>query len=427
MPSTPDATLTGDTSLPERYVLGELLGRGAMAEVCRAHDRLLDRAVAVKVFSAHPDPVARQRFDDEARALARLGHPGLVSIFDVGLAGERPYLVMRLIEGESLQTRLLAGPLTPADTVRAGALLADALAHAHGRGVVHRDVKPSNILLDHDDAPHLTDFGIALLVGAARLTSTNEIIGTPAYLAPEQILGADVGSALDVYALGLVLLECLTGQMEYAGSTRLEAALARLHRPPRIPTDIPADLAELLRAMTATDPAHRPTAAQCADRLLAIGTGAIDTVAIEPSAPTTDVVPWWAGAVDDAQAQPRTPARRRRAMAAAGLGIVALILGLALATNSPPSSGGRATVGGTNASPSVRRSPETTADVARQPIPTTGTLAAAGGVAAGDARQAVAPPAVGNGLSGKGHGNGGGNGNGRGPGNGNGGGHGGKK
>ena len=170
-----------------RYVLGELVGRGAMAEVYRAHDQLLERTVAVKIFGAYADPVARRRFDEEGYALARLAHPGLALIFDVGTLADRPFLVMEFIDGADLHTRLLDGPLPIEDVLRIGGVLADALAHAHQRGVVHRDVKPANIMLDRDGLPHLTDFGIALLSGAPRLTSADAIVGTPAYVAPEQL------------------------------------------------------------------------------------------------------------------------------------------------------------------------------------------------------------------------------------------------
>jgi len=268
-------------------VLVELLGRGGMAEVYRATDRVLDRSVAVKVFRAFPDLVARHRFDDEARALARLSHAGLISIFDVGMVDDRAYLAMQLVEGESLQSRLLSGPLSVADTVRLGGQLAEALAHAHGRGVVHRDVKPSNILLDGDNLPYLTDFGIALLTGATRMTSADEIIGTPAYLAPEQVLGADVGPAADVYALALVLLECLTGEIEYPGGSKLEVAVARLNRSPRMPAGLPRGLADLLAAMTASDPDVRPTAQQCARQLPAM----LNPAVTAPRPAETTVVP----------------------------------------------------------------------------------------------------------------------------------------
>jgi serine/threonine protein kinase len=150
------------------------------------------------------------------------------------------------------------------------ALLADGLAHVHGRGVVHRYVKPSNILLDRQGMPHLGDFGIALVPGQSRVTRADEIVGTPAYLAPEQVLGGRLGPAVDIYALGLVLLECLTGRREYGGTSRMKAALARLDRPPRIPATLPTPLTTLLRAMTDVAPTRRPTAESCVDALTAM-------------------------------------------------------------------------------------------------------------------------------------------------------------
>jgi serine/threonine protein kinase len=254
--------------LADRYELGDLVGRGGMAEVYRAHDRLLGRTVAVKVFRPNGDPVAQQRFHDEGIALARLGHPALVSIYDVGNVGDRSFLVMEFVEGESLQSRLLSGPLPHDQVLRIGAALAEALAHAHERGVVHRDVKPSNIMLDRDGVPHLTDFGIALLDDSPRLTSASEMIGTPAYLAPEQVTNVEVGPGADVYALALVLLECVTGQPAYPADSSLQAALARLTGPPRIPADLPSAFADLLRSMTSTDATARPSAAECALWLL---------------------------------------------------------------------------------------------------------------------------------------------------------------
>jgi len=250
-------------ALPARFELGELVGSGGMADVYRAHDRQMDRPVAIKVFRHDP----KGRFDDEVAALARLSHAGLVSIFDIGRHQGLPYLVMQLVTGPSLKSRLLDGRLSVNETVRLGAVLAGALAHAHERGVVHRDVKPANILLDEHGAPHLADLGIALLAGGERHTRTDEILGTPAYLAPEQVLGKAVGAPVDVYALGLVLLECLTGRTEYDDRNEIAAALARLTRPPRIPADLPRRLATLLTAMTATDPRRRPTAAECATSL----------------------------------------------------------------------------------------------------------------------------------------------------------------
>jgi serine/threonine protein kinase len=256
--------------LPSRFEVDGLLGRGVGTVVYSAHDQLLDKAVAVKLFPADPDPMTCLRVADEARALDRLDHRCLVSVFDGGLHRSRPYLVMQLIRGQSLSAQLLSGPLPPTLVVPLMALLSDALNHVHTRGVVHRDVKPSNILLDQQGVPYLGDFGIALLSGHPRVTSGDEIVGTPAYLAPEQVYGGQLGPAVDVYALGLVLLECLTGRREYTGENRMKAALARLDRAPQIPADLPASLAALVHAMTDVEPEQRPTADQCVEAFRAI-------------------------------------------------------------------------------------------------------------------------------------------------------------
>ena len=257
-----------DGLLGGRYRLGEVLGGGGMAEVRRATDVRLEREVAVKLFRAGSDPTARRRFDDEALLLAGLSHPGLVSVYDAGVADGRPYLVMQLVAGRTLRDRIAAGPLPPAEVRALAAPLCATLAHVHSRRVVHRDIKPSNILLDRAGQPFLADFGISQLVGAARLTTTGQLMGTAGYLAPEQVSGGVVTAACDVYALGLVLLECLTGRPEYQGPD-VEAALARLTRPPALPSWLPQDLAELLAGMTRTDPAQRLDADRCAARLRA--------------------------------------------------------------------------------------------------------------------------------------------------------------
>jgi serine/threonine protein kinase len=300
--------------LAGRYELGPLVGRGAMAEVYQAKDLLLDRQVAVKLFAAEQDPLDRRRSMDEGRVLARLSAPGLVTVFDLGLMGNRPYLVMELVEGPSLRDRLLSGPFTVAQMCRLGAPLANALAHAHERGIVHRDVKPSNVLLDPHGSPKLVDFGIALLAGGIRLTAANEIVGTPAYLSPEQVRGETVGPATDVYALGLVLLECLTGEVVYGGTGWLETALARLHRQPTIPSGLPTVLSDLLTAMTAASPADRPSAAECAVAL---------------RGPLTETVPMMVGA--------RRFRRPAALVTAAAMVITILVAGLVLAFRPNPS------------------------------------------------------------------------------------------
>lgn len=256
------------TVLAERYDLGEVIGRGGMAEVYRATDRVLHRDVAVKVLRDTADDESdRLRFTAEARTLARLSHPGLVMVLDAGTTSERPYLVMELVEGQTLAKCCSGQALEPARVANIGAQLADALAYAHDEGVVHRDVKPGNVLLDAADRVKLADFGIARLIGdTVRHTRTGHAIGTAAYLAPEQVQGGDISPAVDVYSLGLVLLESLTGERAFPGSPT-ESALARLQRQPVVPAWLPADWQRLLTAMTALEPGQRPDARAAAGEL----------------------------------------------------------------------------------------------------------------------------------------------------------------
>jgi serine/threonine protein kinase len=279
----------GATAVPAlsgRYELGPVLGRGGMADVYRARDLVLGRTVAVKVLrQITTDPAAPERFKTEARTLAGLSHPGLVTVLDVGVDGDRPYLVMELIEGPTLARACRPAGLDLGRVAGIGVELADALGAVHGRGVVHRDVKPANVLLSVDGRVLLTDFGVAKLTeDAAALTAAGATVGTAAYLAPEQLGGGPVGPAADVYALGLLLIESLTGQQSYQGAP-LIAAAARLHRPPDIPVGLPDPLPDLLRRMTDLDPGGRPGTAEVADRLRRLAeapTGALPTA---PSAP----------------------------------------------------------------------------------------------------------------------------------------------
>jgi tRNA A-37 threonylcarbamoyl transferase component Bud32 len=311
--------------LDGRYRLGEVRGRGGAATVYEAVDLLLGRPVAVKRYEASEQPLGRDRFVVEARLLAGLCHPGLVTVHDVCLEGDQPYLVMRLVDGPTLRDLLDHGPLEPAATARVGARLADILAYVHAREVVHRDIKPSNVLVDAAGACHLTDFGIARALGTAHLTATGEFVGTAAYLAPEQVTDVDVGPAADIYALGLVLLECLTGETEYTGTT-VESALARLSRRPRIPGALPSDWRALLAAMTAQEPAGRPGAARCAQLLTAIAQG------------RTAVMP--ALGPEPRAAEPAAGEKRRRiprGAAHAGLGAVAVAAIITITAMTHPS------------------------------------------------------------------------------------------
>ncbi|WP_433122101.1 serine/threonine-protein kinase [Arthrobacter koreensis] len=269
-----------DLFLGQRYRTTELIGTGGAASVHRAMDENLGREVAVKVFRPtvqEDDDYRRQH--TETLLLATLNHPGLVTLLDAGLHEEEDgqvlnYLVMELVDGPDLRRTLKAGPLPAVSVASLGADLADALAYVHSKGVIHRDVKPANILLfpqEHDSRlyPKLTDFGIARLVEATVATAHGATIGTANYLSPEQAQGGTVAPSTDIYSLGLVLLESLTGEKAFPGPI-VEAAVARLLRDPEIPDSLGPDWVELLRAMTNRLPDARPAAHEAASALRAL-------------------------------------------------------------------------------------------------------------------------------------------------------------
>jgi serine/threonine protein kinase len=240
-----------------------------MATVYRAHDELLGRRVAVKVFRSHAEDNEELRVQEaEARVLASLSMFGLVTLFDAGVDfGEdgrpRVFLVMEYLEGKDLKQLLAEGHRFSLRQVAFfGHDLAEALEYVHDHGVIHRDIKPANVMLldfaaERRPRVKLADFGIATIVGRGSLLEEEYTTGTAAYLSPEQAAGAPVGPATDVYSLGLVLLECLTGRIAFPGAV-LESATARLSRDPEIPLDLPDEWRGLLAAMTARDPAQRP-------------------------------------------------------------------------------------------------------------------------------------------------------------------------
>jgi serine/threonine protein kinase len=315
-----------------RYRLEGLLGRGGTAEVWRATDEALQRQVAVKLVTISGGEDAH-RVGDEARLLARLSHQGLVPVYDAGTddAG-RPWVVMELVEGETLADAVRRGPLPSERVADIGARLAEALEYVHGQGLIHRDVKPANVLIGREGRVRLTDFGIARLVDAAKVTATGLTVGTAAYLSPEQVLGEPVGGATDVYALGLVLLECLTGAREYPGGT-IEVALARLSRPPAVPPTLPAGWAGLLTAMTDRDPARRPDTAQVARELHTIAAGgAATTVLAAPRQDDRTQVFDRTSLMREAGPAPQPVAAKRRrrpwGLAAAVLVLLAVVAGV---------------------------------------------------------------------------------------------------
>jgi serine/threonine protein kinase len=263
---------TGDMekqALAGRYALGERVGIGGMADVFTARDTRLERDVAVKLFRPGTAD-GLERGSAEARMLARLDHPGLVRVLDMDTgedAGDGAYLVMELVRGPDLGVRLRTSGSLDRESVRSLALdLARTLQYIHGQGIVHRDLKPSNILTrDVDpDSGHfrylLTDFGIARFFDGGRMTATGQVIGSAAYFSPEQARGDCVGMPSDIYSLGLVLIEALTGERAFPG-TGIESALARLHRSPSIPHAAGPALSALLVSMTLDGPGDRPDAA----------------------------------------------------------------------------------------------------------------------------------------------------------------------
>lgn len=264
-------TTVGIPMLPERlaqrYEVGPVIGRGVGSSVFRAHDTLLGRDAAVKTFRVESDPRAGR----ELRLLAMMDHPGLVPVYDVEEHDGRAFVVMALLDGGSLASRLGEHGGDPdglplADALRTGGIVAGALDHVHRAGVLHRAVTPANVLYDGDGRAHLSDFGVAFVADAPRITDTGLTVGAAPYLAPEQVRGEHAGARADVYALGLVLIEALTGRRAFPGDP-LSSAQARLERDPSVPTGLPPDLARLLAAMTAGDPEHRPDAADASATL----------------------------------------------------------------------------------------------------------------------------------------------------------------
>jgi serine/threonine protein kinase len=241
------------------------LGEGGFGTVYSAWDERLRRRVAVKVLESAS---AGRRVLREAQAAARLNHPGIVTLYELGSDGDRSYLVSELVEGAPLRERVIEGRLSDRDVALVGAELCDALAHAHGRGVVHRDVKPENVILAGPDdvAPPramLTDFGVAAVLGAEALTRTGEVVGTLAYMAPEQAEGLEAGPEADLYALALVLYECWAGENPVARSSPAETARAIGEPPPplrAIRPDLPLPLCETIDATLSAEPHERPGA-----------------------------------------------------------------------------------------------------------------------------------------------------------------------
>lgn len=304
-----------------RYRLERPLGRGGMATVYLAQDVELERPVAVKLLaeSLAGDEAFRRRFLREARLAARLSHPNVVGVYDAGEAEDgRPYIVMEYVDGSTLEGR---GPLPPPEAVELAVQACHGLSHAHAAGLVHRDVKPHNLLLRNDGTLKVADFGIARAAEATALTQVGTVLGTAAYLAPEQAAGEEVTAATDVYALGAVVYELLTGRPPYEPESLADLA----DRPAITPVserapEVPSQVEDAVMRALARNPAYRqPSADELAREL-----------GDRPTAPT--------------RVAPPTPQRRSRkwlaaaAVAATGIGVAVVVVAV-LATrggNSPP-------------------------------------------------------------------------------------------
>jgi len=314
-----------DDLLAGRYRLERTLGRGGMASVRFATDTVLDRAVAVKVFDERlaGDGDLRGRFLREGRLAAKLQHPHVVRVFDTGEADGRPYIVMEYVDGPSLAEELeRRGPFGADEVEALGHQAALALAHAHAAGLVHRDVKPQNLLRGEDGLLKLVDFGIARGEGGETITEAGTILGTAGYLAPEHVAGERAGAAADVYSLGAVLYELLTGRQP-----RVVHSLADLDPDVPIPPvaelapDAPARLTDAIARCLDRDPSRRPPAAELAGELRA--ETAVTRAAVPPTTETVVRTP------------PPGRARSRRRLwpaVAAGAVLALLGLGVALAT-----------------------------------------------------------------------------------------------
>lgn len=396
---TLEVTSPTEALLDGRYVLNDRVGQGGMATVYRAEDSHLGRVVAIKMIHPSEGPVESiERAHTEKALLASLSHPSLVTLYDAQLTPNRPqYLVMEFVDGPTLAARMAAGPLPTRDVARIVRDLAEGLTAVHAAGIVHRDIKPSNVLLaqSRTDRPltaKLADFGIACSIDDHRLTTPGIVLGTLTYMAPEQLRDADPGTPVDIFALGLVALEALSGELGYPSLVGgRAAAVARLLHPPTIPDSVPEEWRDLLTRMTSLEPGERPAAAdvaRIARRLLRDYAANGATVAA-PSASAS-------AAVDDDRDAQRAPGAAGVAAAAVGPGAVGAVAGAAQA-----SAGATPSTGPTAGTPSPEQTavlPATDASAgvlrtrARRPVNTRARVlvGAAGFVAAGAVAASIA-------------------------------------
>ncbi|MET1036797.1 MAG: protein kinase [Aeromicrobium sp.] len=328
------------TLLNDRYELGDVVGSGGMGTVHRAVDTRLGRTVAIKILRGGPltDETARARMRSEAQLAASIHHPGVAQVFDYSedLSSDdgMSFIVMQFIEGRSLDVLLRERKALPVEQVMSVVeQAAEGLAVAHAAGIVHRDLKPGNIMLTPEGRTVLVDFGIARSAVSEPITATGSMIGTADYMSPEQVGGRPATPRSDLYALGVVAYQCLTGESPFRRETSIATALAQLNDDlPPLGADVPADARALVEALTAKDPAQRPASAADVARGASM-MGAVGTVGPPtPSTPTAAMAspPTEALAATSAMPAPPTSASRRprrRPMAVfAGISAIVLVL-----------------------------------------------------------------------------------------------------
>jgi eukaryotic-like serine/threonine-protein kinase len=333
--------------LPPRYADAKLIGRGGMADIYAAEDTELGRRVAVKVLSERfaEDPDIRERFKREALTAARLsGHPNIATIFDVGETEGRPFIVMELVDGGSLADRIGAGPVPEEQALAWLGQAAAALDAAHAEGIVHRDVKPSNMLLDGQDDLKITDFGIALVLdeAATGVTATGTVLGTAGYLSPEQAAGQRATAASDIYALGVVAYELLTGERPFARASVAAEASAHINEPVEPPSEragLASQADPVFARALAKDPSYRYTSAAELVQDLSAALRGEETVPL----PVAAAGGGGAGATEVTRVAPPPARRARRVLPITGAAL--LLVGGALAAvvlthSQTPASGG---------------------------------------------------------------------------------------
>jgi eukaryotic-like serine/threonine-protein kinase len=246
-----------------RYIIKSELGRGGMATVYHAHDPLFEREVALKVLPREMlhDPQFRSRFEREIKMVASLEHPAIVPVYDVGNEDGQPYFVMRFMTGGSLSDLISKGQFTLQDTATIIGKIAQGLAFAHRKGIVHRDLKPDNVLFDENGEPFISDFGIAKLAEAGGNLTGSGVIGTPAYMSPEQAQGSEIDARSDVYGLGVIIYQMLTGDQPYSADTPMGVVLKHITEPVpeilRLMPDLPEDVDNLIKTSMAKDKTKR--------------------------------------------------------------------------------------------------------------------------------------------------------------------------